>query len=87
MLLPPVAVGAGEEVVEERTVVGVEAEEGGLVEVVIGVMVGVGVGVGVGVELAGIEEMLLPGTEETEEPGGRLTELEAEQSVANRRWV
>ena len=78
------AVEAGEEVVEERTEVGVETEEGGLVEVETGVVTGVGVGVG----LAGIEETLLAGTEEREEPGARLTELEVpEQSVANRRWV
>ena len=84
MVLPPVAVEAGEEVVEERTEVGVETEEGGLVEV----ETGVGVGVGVGVGLTGIEETLLAGTEERGVPGGRLTELEVSgQLVANRRWV
>jgi len=88
--LLPVDVEAGEEeVVEERTELGVEREEEGLVEVVVVVgVVGVVVGVTEGMELTETKELLLPGTVEREEPAGELTELEAEQSVvANRRWV
>jgi hypothetical protein len=86
--LPPAEdVEAGEEeVVEERTELGVEVEEGGLVEVVVGVEIEAGVLVWLR-ELTGTKELLLPGTVETEEPGEEPTELEAEQSVANKRWV
>lgn len=80
-----------EEVVEERTELGVEREEEGLVEVVVMVgVVRVVVVVTGGTELTDTEteELLLPGTVEREEPAGELTELEDEQSVvANRRWV
>lgn len=84
-------VEAGEEVVvvEERTEVGVEREERGLVEVVV-VVIGVVVLVRVtgGMELTEIKVLPLPETVEDEDPAGVPTELEAEQSVdANRRWV
>jgi len=84
-LAPPVAVGEGEEVTEERTEVGVVTEEGGLVEVEVGVVV---TEVRAGETDDTDRELLLPGTVEMEVPGRELPTLEEpEQSVdANRRW-
>jgi hypothetical protein len=62
---PPVLVGLGEEVVEERTEVGVEMELGGLVVEEVVVVV-------VRVELTRL--LLTVGKDEV--PEGRLTELE-----------
>ena len=73
----------GEVVVEERTEVGVEVEEGGIVEVEVrgGKEKGKAES-----ELIGIKGLLLSGTVGRGEPAGESTELEAEQSVvANRR--
>ena len=85
--LLPVDVEVGEEVVEERTEVRVEREEGDLVEVGVGVVVGVVTGVRgrVEVEVTKTNELLPPETVERGEPAGEATELEAEQSVVTDR--
>ena len=81
--LLPVDVEVGEEVVEERTEVRVEREEGDLVEVGVGVVTGVRGRVEV--EVTKTNELLPPETVERGEPAGEATELEAEQSVVTDR--
>ena len=82
--LPPVDVEAGEVVVEERTKVRTEREEGGFVEVE--VAIGKEKEKGKAAPEPAIMELLLPETVEREEPL-EPTELEAEQSVVANRWV
>lgn len=79
---PGVVVGEeDEELDDERVEVGVVVGVGVLVGVVVGVVVVVGV-------LVAGERELLAGSEEREEPDGRLAELEEfKQSVASGGWV